>query len=165
MRSSPVEQKVFDIAVPVAQDLGLDIVCVKIIGEGGSRNVQVMAEDPETRKLNIDKCAELSRALSAVMDVEDPINGAYRLEVSSPGIDRPLMKIKDFDDFKGFEAKLETNTPTENGQKRFRGHIKGVQGTTVEIETDQGLAEIPFEHLVKAKLVLTDELIKATANQ
>lgn len=165
MRSSPIEQRIFDVSEPVAQDLGLEIVCVKIIGEGGSRSVQIMAEDPDTRKLGLDDCAKLSRAISAVMDVENIIEDAYRLEVSSPGIDRPLMKSEDFDTFKGYEAKLEISMPDENGQKRFRGYIKGITDNTIEIETDKGLAEIPFDLLTKAKLVLTDELIKATANK
>lgn len=81
--------------------------------------LQIMAEDPKTRNLGVDECADISRALSAVLDVEDPIKGAYRLEVSSPGIDRPLVKKGDFEDFEGFEAKIELHSPLETGQKDF----------------------------------------------
>lgn len=164
MKKTPLEQSIIDLANPIAEDMGLAIVAVKVTGANGGQNVQVMAEEPETGRLNIDKCAELSRALSAVMDVEDPINGAYKLEVSSPGIDRPLTRLQDFENYEGFEAKLETAMPTESGQKRFRGTLKGLNEDTILIDTDQGEAEIPFSALEKAKLVLTDELIKRTAN-
>lgn len=164
MRMSPIEYKITEFAKPVAEDLGLAIVAVKVSGEGGAQIVQVMAENPETRNLGVDDCAKLSRALSAVMDVEDPIQSAYRLEVSSPGIDRLLTRLHDFETYKGFEAKLETMMPAENGQKRFRGFIEGLEGETITLKTDQGLVEIDFESLAKAKLVLTDDLIKKTAN-
>lgn len=166
MRMTPLESKISKIAEPVVQDLGLSLVCVKVLSENGAQNVQIMAENPETRRLGIDDCTKLSKAIAAVMDVEDPINGAYRLEVSSPGIDRPLLKLEDFESYKGFEVKLETDTPIDvvTGQKRFRGRIKGTEGEVIKISTDQGPAEIPFGLIAKAKLVLTDELIKATAN-
>lgn len=162
MRATPLETRISEIVSPVVSDMGLDLVCVKIVGDGGSRNVQIMAEDPQTKRLDIDKCAALSKAVSAVLDVEDPISGAYRLEVSSPGIDRPLMRLEDFETYKGFEAKLETDMPNANGQRRFKGVLKGVKEENVAVETDQGLEEIPFAALVKAKLVLTDGLVKAT---
>lgn len=164
MKQTPLEKKITELALPVAEDLGLEIVAVKIVGEGGSQNVQIMAEDPKTGRILLDDCAKLSKAVSAVMDVEDPINGAYRLEVSSPGIDRPLTRLKDFVTYEGFEAKVESDTPNAIGQKRFRGVIKGVKDEQILIDTDQGEEEIPFASLVKAKLVLTDELIKKTAN-
>lgn len=164
MRSTPLENRIAEIARPAAQDLGLELVCVKIIGEGGGMNVQVMAENPATKNLGVEDCTKLSKAISALMDVEDPINGAYRLEVSSPGIDRPLVKIEDFETFKGFEAKLESDMPiVETGQKRFKGVLQGTNGNAVVIETEQGIAEIPFHNLTKAKLVLSDKLIKQTA--
>jgi len=163
MRSTPLENKVKDIVSPIVADLGLDLVCVNIIGEGGSRNVQIMAEDPETRRLGIDKCTELTKAISAIMDVEDPINGAYRLEVSSPGIDRPLVKKQDFETYKDLEAKIETMVPAENGQKRFRGRILGLENDDILLATDQGDVVIAFDNVAKAKLVMTDELLKRTA--
>ena len=101
---------------------------------------------------------------AALEQVGTLIAGRYRLEVSSPGIDRPLVRLEDFEHYKGFEAKLETMTPAENGQKRYRGVIKGLQDNRVLVETDTGQVEIAFSDLAKAKLVLTDELIKAAAS-
>ena len=164
MKTTPMESKIAEIVRPVVTDLGLELVCVRIIGEKGGQNVQVMAEDPATKKLGIEDCTKLSKAISTLLDVEDPIQGAYRLEVSSPGIDRPLLKIDDFETYAGFEAKLETDMPNETGQKRFKGVLKGIKDQKVLIDTEQGSAEIPFGSLTKAKLVLTDKLIKETAN-
>lgn len=164
MRYTPLEEKIAKLAAPVIEDLGFSLHMVKITGEGNAQNVQVMAEDPATQNLGVDDAAKISRAISAVFDVEDPINGAYRLEVSSPGIDRMLIKEKDFENFIGFEAKIETLTPSENGQKRWRGTINGIKDGKILVTTeDQGDVEIPYAALAKAKLVLTDELIKATA--
>lgn len=165
MKQTPLEHKITDIARPVIEDLGYNLVCVKIIGEGGSQNIQVMAENPKTKRLGIDDCTKISKALSAIMDVEDPINGAYRLEISSPGIDRPLIRLEDFETYKNLEVKIETSVPSENGQKRFRGMLKGIENEDqIALSTDQGDINIPYTSLSKAKLVLTDELIKATAN-
>lgn len=164
MRYTPLENKIANLAAPVIEDLGFTLHMVKITGEGNAQNVQVMAEDPATKNLGVDDAAKISRALSAVFDVEDPINGAYRLEISSPGIDRMLIKETDFEEYKGFEAKIETSIPSENGQKRWRGVIDGIKDGKILVTTqDQGEVEIPFSTLSKAKLVLTDELIKATA--
>jgi ribosome maturation factor RimP len=163
MRSTPLENKIADIARPAAQDMGLEIVAVKILGEGGGMNVQVLAENPATRNLGVEECTKLSKSLSALLDVEDPINGSYRLEVSSPGIDRPLVRLEDFETYKGFDAKLESDTPTLTGQRKFTGVLQGVNGDSVVIETDQGTAEIPFNNLNKAKLVLNEKLIKQTS--
>lgn len=166
MQLTPLEKKIADIASPLAVDLGLEVVHVSINGAEGTKIVQIMAEDPATGNLLVDKAAELSRALSAHMDVEDPIDGAYRLEVSSPGIDRVLTRKKDFEVYKTFEAKLERQMPDENGQKRFRGYIKGIDDKDIiTLETDNGPAHIAFGDLAKAKLVMTDELLKRTANK
>lgn len=163
MRSTPLEQKVARIAAPVIEDLGFSLVQVKIRGEGGLQSVQIMAEDPVTKRLGIDDCTKISKALSAVLDVEDPINGRYMLELSSPGIDRPLVRLEDFETYKGYEAKIESDTPAENGQRKFRGILHGLEGENILITTEQGEAKVPFPSLTKAKLVLTDELIKKTA--
>lgn len=163
MRQTPLELKIAKIVEPVITDLGFALVQIKITGEGGATNVQIMAEDPETKRLGIDSCAKISKAISAVMDVEDPINAKYRLEVSSPGIDRPLTRLSDFDTYKGYEAKVESDMPSENGQRKFRGRILGHDGQNVMLSTEQGDAAIPYAALTKAKLVLTDELIKTTA--
>lgn len=163
MRQTPLEKRIFDIAAPVITDLGFALVAVKTRSEEGSQTVQVMAEDPATGRLGIDDCTKISKAISVVMDVEDPIKGRYRLEVSSPGIDRPLTREQDFDKYAGFEAKLETDTPSLLGQRRYRGFIKGIKDGVITITTDTDDAEIEFNTLTKAKLVLTDKLIKATA--
>tara|TARA_R100001143_G_scaffold55148_1_gene51113 strand:- start:20 stop:517 length:498 start_codon:yes stop_codon:yes gene_type:complete len=164
MKQQPLELKISDIVAPVIQDLGFSLYCVKLTGQDGSTIVQIMAEDPATGRLGVDDCAKISRAVSAIMEVEDPIKSAYRLEVSSPGIDRFLIQPEHFEKYKGFEAKLETDSPAENGQRKFRGTIKALEDNKVLIVTDEGEVEIPFGTLTKAKLVMTDELIKATAN-
>ncbi len=154
-----VEQKVTEIIEPVIADLGFALVQVRMV-DGA---LQIFAENPQTNNLGIEDCKTISKAVSVILDVEDPISGAYRLEVSSPGIDRPLVKAEDYTRYTGFEAKVECKVPTETGQKKFRGTIKGLDGDVVELTTDQGEARIPFSDIAKAKLVLTDELIKATA--
>ena len=165
MRQTALERKIFDMIEPAANDLGLRLVHVSFGTNAGAGVVQLIAEDKETKRLNVGQCAELSRAASVLMDVEDPIDGAYRLEVSSPGIDRMLVCEKDFEDYAGFDAKLEADMPLANGQKRFRGILKGIENGDITIATDQGEQIVPFGMLKKAKLVLTDELIKATAQQ
>jgi ribosome maturation factor RimP len=119
----------------------------------------VMAEPVSRRAMSVDDCADISRAISALLDVEDPIAGTYSLEVSSPGIDRPLTKAKDYERFLGHEAKVETNAPIE-GRKRFKGPIKAVDARAVELTVEGVDIRIPFADIHKAKLVLTDALIK-----
>jgi len=164
MNYTPLEEKIANLVRSVIEDIGFSLHHIKITGDSGASLVQIMAEDKVTKNLGVDDAAKISRAISAVMDVEDPINGAYRLEVSSPGIDRLLFDENDFDEYKGFEVKIETAIPTENGQKRFRGFLNGIKDNKVLVKTDQGDIEIPYSSLSKAKLVLSDELIKATAN-
>lgn len=164
MKFTPLEERISSIVQPVIEDHGLALVCVRVIGEGGSRNVQVMAEDPATRKLGIEDCTKLSKAISAILDVEDPVEGHYRLEVSSPGIDRQLLKLEDFAFFAGLEARLETGVPQENGQKRFKGILKGLDGETILLQTDEGPARIAFGDLSKARLSLNDVLMRASEN-
>lgn len=161
MKQSYIERKITKLVQPVIEDKGFDLVCVTMQGQ----ELQIMAEDPKTRRLGVDDCAMLSREISTLLEVEDPIKGRYRLEVSSPGIDRPLIKLKDFADFAGFEAKIEINPPLE-GQKRFRGYLVGIdeEKEEIELDTDNGKAFLPHSSVEKAKLVLTDELIKRTAS-
>lgn len=158
MKQNALENKIAKLVRPVIEDKGYELVLVNMQGP----DLQIMAENPQTRKLGVDECALLSREISAILEVEDPIKGRYRLEVSSPGIDRPLVRLQDFADFSGFEAKIEISPPIE-GQKRFRGWLKGVEENEVLLETDHGPARLPFESIEKAKLVLTDELIRKTA--
>ena len=164
MNYTPLEQKIAELTAPIIEDMGFALHHVKISGALGAMVVQIMAEDKETKNLGINDAATISRALSTALDVENPIDGAYRLEVSSPGIDRILVNINDYEDYKGFEAKIESLTPIlENGQKKFRGCLGGINDDKILLATDQGDVEIPYASVAKAKLVLTDELIKATA--
>lgn len=121
-----------------------------------------MAERADGAPMTVDDCADISHAVSALLDVEDPIAGAYTLEVSSPGIDRPLTRLKDFERFAGFEAKLESRVSVD-GRKRFKGRLGGVEDGEILIDTEQGAARVPFDTVLRAKLVLTDELIRASA--
>ena len=150
---------------PEAQALGLDLVRVAMIGGTSDPTLQVMAERPDTRQLTIDDCADLSRRISEKLDAleaegRDPIEGGYRLEVSSPGIDRPLTRRSDFRDWAGHEARLKLD---EAGAKPLSGTIKGIDNDVVLLATPKGDREIPFESIASAKLLLTDALINATA--
>ena len=132
---------------------------------GKTKTLQIMAERPDG-SIDVDDCGQISTAVSALMDVEDPIEDNYALEVSSPGIDRPLTRLKDFERFAGFEAKLELQMPHE-GQRRFRGRLRGVEGDTIIVLLDEGERElrVSFAEMAKAKLVLTDDLIAASTPQ
>lgn len=157
-----------NLIAPSLADMGFEIVRVQLTGSGrGGRQVlQIMAERLDGT-MSVEDCAEVSRAASALLEVEDPIQGAYQLEVSSPGIDRPLTRLKDFERFAGFEAKLELQMPHE-GQRRFRGRLKGLEGDdTILLLLDEGERElkVSFAELAKAKLVLTDDLIAASTPQ
>ncbi|HLL30049.1 MAG TPA: ribosome maturation protein RimP [Allosphingosinicella sp.] len=148
---------------PAAQAEGLSLVRVKMIGGTSDPTLQVMAERPDTRQLTLEDCARLSRRLSALLDDADPIEHAYRLEVSSPGIDRPLTRLKDYDDWKGHEARIVLAEKLD-GRKVFGGELGGTEGDTVLVDV-QGLGPtgLPFAAIQSAKLVMTDRLIKATA--
>jgi ribosome maturation factor RimP len=152
---------------PEAAALGFDLVRVKLFGGKGDLTLQVMAERPDTRQLTIDDCAELSRRISDVLDAleaegRDPITDEYRLEVSSPGIDRPLTRLKDFSDWTGHEARIVLAAPIE-GRKVLTGLLKGVEGDRITIYLPKhGEMEIGFDQVGTAKLVLTDALIAAT---
>lgn len=147
---------------PEARALGFDLVRVKLFGSGEDYTLQVMAERPDTRQLNIDDCARLSRRLSELFDEVDPIEDAYRLEVSSPGIDRPLTRLLDFADWTGHEARVAT-TELVSGRKAFKGVLKGVEGEDILFaDAKSGDVSIPFSMVDSAKLLLTDALISAT---
>ena len=153
---------------PEARALGFDLVRVKLFGKGDERTLQVMAERPDTRQLTIDDCADLSRRLSDLLDRleeegRDPIEGAYRLEVSSPGIDRPLTRLKDYQDWAGHEARI-TLTEKLEGQRTFKGDLAGVEGEAVLVRSAAGVVStLPFAMIDDAKLVFTDRLLAATA--
>jgi ribosome maturation factor RimP len=150
------------LAEPVLDDLGFRLVRVMLSGQNGA-NVQIMAERPDGT-ITIEECAEISRQLSPVLDAHDPMPGSYALEISSPGIDRPLVRRSDFDDWIGYEAKLETRTLID-GRRRFRGLLKGLDGdeTRIEVEDDQAsrrIVSLPIANIAEARLVLTDELVR-----
>ncbi len=145
---------------PTAEAMGFEIVRVLITGTRRAR-LQIMAERADGGGMLVDDCARLSRAVSAVLDVEDPIAGSYELEVSSPGIDRPLTRLADFARFAGFVAKLESSAAGAEGRRRWSGRLLGLDGDRVRLATEDGEVAVPFASLAKAKLVLTDDLIAA----
>jgi ribosome maturation factor RimP len=155
-----VEQRVDTIIRPSLTHMGFRLVRAKLMDVMGRRTLQIMAERLDGTGMNVDHCAEISHTVSALLDVHDPISGEYHLEVTSPGIDRPLMTLEDFTRFIGFEAKLET-AMTLNGRKRYRGIIKAVEEEVITLHMDANDYAIPHSQIAHAKLVLTDALIKA----
>lgn len=156
-RAAAVERLI----APLLAATGYELVRVQIIGQQRP-TLQIMFERLDRHALSVENCVDVSRAVSALLDVEDPIAGSYTLEVSSPGIDRPLTRPEHFVRFAGFEAKFETRMPMD-GRKRFRGRLLGLEGEHVRIATPEGELALPLSDLQKARLVLTDELIAATA--
>ncbi len=156
--TNPVEERVIALIEPTAGELGYRIVRVRLSGNRRKR-LQIMGERISDGQMGIDDCTKLSRALGPVFDLEDPVQGEYDLEISSPGIDRPLMRIEDFERFVGFDAKLETAVPVNN-QRRWKGVIQAVNGDEITLATDQGEAKLKFSALSDARLVLTDKLIE-----
>lgn len=151
-------ERIAKLITPTLESLGFELVRVQLSGSQRP-TLQVMAEPAGGRVMSVEDCAEVSRAISALLDVEDPISGTYSLEVSSPGIDRPLTRVKDYERFIGHEAKIETNAPID-GRKRFKGAIKAVDAKAVALDVEGVEIRIPFAEIHKAKLVLTDALIK-----
>ncbi|MGA1613850.1 MAG: ribosome maturation factor RimP [Lutimaribacter sp.] len=161
-----IDKRLAEIVRPVIEDLGFELVRIRLMG-GETKTLQIMAERPEGG-IEVDQCADISNAVSAVLDVEDPILDAYNLEVSSPGIDRPLTRLKDFDTFEGYDAKLETSELID-GQRRFRGILAGIEGEDVLVNIQQGgdvvTVGLNIDWLTDAKLVMTDELIREMLRQ
>ena len=164
-----IDRRLAEIIGPVIEDMGFELVRIRLMS-GKSQTLQIMAERP-SGGIEVDECAEISTAVSAVLDVEDPILDTYTLEVSSPGIDRPLTRLKDFETFEGYEAKLET-TELIDGRRRFKGELAGVEGDEVLINVD-GSSEneetitlgLKFDWLSDAKLVMTDDLVREMLRQ
>ena len=154
-----LESRILLIAKPIVQDMGFEVIRIRLI-DGKSKLIQIMIDSPKMN-ITVDDCANISNELSAAMDVEDPYEDAFNLEVSSPGIDRPLTRICDFDQWSGYEAKLETTSAIE-GQKRFKGILSGTDGDEVLIKLDIGTIGLKFDWLSDAKLILTDALIRET---
>ncbi|MDT8345102.1 MAG: ribosome maturation factor RimP [Thermohalobaculum sp.] len=153
---APMDERLARIVEPTVVAMGFELVRLRFMG-GKRKTLQIMAERPDGT-MEVEDCAQLSRAISALLDVEDPISDAYALEVSSPGIDRPLTRLQDFSRWDGYEARLETDEMID-GRKRFRGVLAGVEGDEVLIEVEEGTVGLKFEWLSDAKLVLTDELV------
>jgi ribosome maturation factor RimP len=161
-----MDRRLADIVQPVIEGLGFELVRIRLMG-GATRILQIMADKPEGG-IEVDHCGDISTAVSAVLDVEDPIEENYVLEVSSPGIDRPLTRLKDFEMWKGWEARIET-TELIDGRRRFKGTLGGVEGEEVLIEIEDGKDTVTiglqFDWLSDAKLILTDELISEMLRQ
>ena len=152
---------------PEVKALGFDLVRVAMTGGRSDPTLQIMAERSDTRQLDLDDCQALSRKISDLLDAEeaagrDPVEGGYRLEVSSPGIDRPLTRPRDYADWAGHEARIKL-AETLQGAKQLSGIIEGIDDNVVSIATPKGIREVPFESIASAKLLLTDKLINATA--
>jgi ribosome maturation factor RimP len=161
-----IDRRLASIVAPVIEGMGFELVRIRLMG-GRTPTLQIMADRPEGG-IVVDECARISTALSAVLDVEDPIEDNYVLEVSSPGIDRPLTRLKDFDLWQGYEARLETAEQID-GRRRFKGTLQGTEGDEVLIEIEEGGAPVTiglkFDWLSDAKLILTDDLIAEMLRQ
>lgn len=155
-----LDQRIADLIAPALEDMGFGLVRARLMGGDTRRTLQIMIDRLDERGLSVEDCADASRALSAVLDVEDPITEAYTLEVSSPGIDRPLTRPRDFERFAGHEAKIEL-AELLDGRRRFRGILGGIEDETVWVDTDTERFGIPFAAIGDAKLVLTDALLEA----
>jgi ribosome maturation factor RimP len=154
---SELLRRIEDIVAPTIVGMGYELVRVAMSKGGGT--LQIMIEPADGRPMDVEDCASLSRALSAVLDVEDPIPSAYTLEVSSPGIDRPLTREKDYVRWAGHVARLETTQPIE-GRRRFKGTLLGLANGTIRLRLDGGKeADLPLSQVVRAKLELTDALL------
>ena len=162
IRESGLDARAAAIIEPIVEDMGFRLVRVRLYDNGGP-TLQVMAERPDG-SMTVGECEKLSKAISPVLDIEDPIPQAYSLEVSSPGIDRPLVRRSDFETWAGHKVKIETASMV-NGRKRFKGHILKVEGDFVHVTRDDAPADsdrehaIPMSTIATARLVLTDELI------
>lgn len=152
------------ILTPAAEEMGLELVRIRFGGEGRTRALQIMAERKDETPLTLGNCSELSKTASALLDVEDIIDGQYNLEVSSPGLERPLVKLKDFERFKGRDAKIELDEPVDD-RKRFKGTLEGIDEDNqilLQMEETGETVALPFAALFKAKLILTDDPLKSS---
>lgn len=172
MRAKTAEdRKLLELLDPVAEALGYAIVRLRLMGGSAvGRTLQIMAERPSDGDLGIDDCVKLSRVVSQVMDAADPVSGEYRLEVSSPGIDRPLTRVEDFTAYEGYEARLELDRLADR-RKRFKGVLAGIEPVegaphvAIDLEGEAETALVPFGWIVEAKLSLTDALMKRGAEK
>lgn len=159
MAGVDLASRIAELVGPTITAMGYALVRIQVLGRQRLR-VQIMAEKADGSGMLIDDCAALSRALSAVLDVDDPIAGAYTLEISSPGIDRPLVRIEDYRRFAGFEARIELARLVE-GRRRLQGRLRGAEGEAVRIEVGGVVLDVAFADIQRAKLVLTEDLLAA----
>jgi ribosome maturation factor RimP len=157
-----IDRRLADIVSPVIEGMGFELVRIRLMG-GKTRILQIMADKPDGG-IDVDDCGQISTAVSLVLDVEDPVEDNYVLEVSSPGIDRPLTRLKDFDIWAGWEARIET-TELIDGRRRFKGTLAGIEDDEVLVNVEEGTIGLKFEWLSDAKLLLTDELIAEMLRQ
>jgi ribosome maturation factor RimP len=161
-----IDRRLAAIVTPAIEGLGFELVRIRLMS-GKTRTLQIMADRPEGG-IVVEDCARISTAVSAILDVEDPVEDNYILEVSSPGIDRPLTRLKDFDVWQGYEARLETQELID-GRRRFKGVLAGTEGDEVLIEIEEAGAPLTiglkFDWLSDAKLILTDDLIAEMLRQ
>ncbi len=155
---TPLEDRLVELLTPIIDAEGFELVRLRLSGSN-TKTLQIMAERPDGT-MTAEDCAKLSRAISVVMEDADPLPDQYMLEVSSPGIDRPLTRLKDYDRWEGFEAKLELTQLVE-GQKRFRGTLAGTEDDNIciDLQGEEDTALIPFALIQSAKLMMTDDLI------
>ncbi|MFN3969942.1 MAG: ribosome maturation factor RimP [Gemmobacter sp.] len=161
-----IDRRLADIVGPAIEGLGFELVRIRLMG-GKTRTLQIMADRPDGG-IDVEDCAQISTAVSAILDVEDPVEDYYILEVSSPGIDRPLTRLKDFEVWKGWEVRMETSELID-GRRRFKGTLAGTEGDEVLIEIEEGAETVTiglqFDWLSDAKLILTEELIAEMLRQ
>jgi ribosome maturation factor RimP len=151
--------KIEELIGPTINSLGYDLVRVQILDEG-TKTLQIMVDRLDEANLTIDDCSIISKEISVIIDINDPIGENYLLEVSSPGIDRPLLRFKDFEKYAGFHARVDMNTALE-GRKKFKGKLIGTEGNNIRIKVKEETYLLPFSKIEKAKLTLTQELLDA----
>ncbi len=157
-----IDRRLAEIVSPTIEDMGFELVRIRLMS-GKRTTLQIMTERPDGG-IEVEDCAKISRAVSAILDVEDPISGEFNLEVSSPGIDRPLTRLKDFERYEGYEVKIDASELID-GRRRFKGVLQGVEDNEVLIEIQEGTIGLDFDLIADAKLVLTDELIAESLAQ
>jgi len=156
---STITEKINDLISPALADIGLWVVNVRFTG-GDDKILQIMVDRLDGTPVDVNDCENASHSISAILDVEDPVESAYTLEVSTPGIDRPLVRSQDWKKFVGFEVKIELKIPTETARRRYRGIIEGIDNDVITLVVDNNYENININNVLFAKLILTDELIK-----
>lgn len=153
-----LQDRIEALIAPAVEAMGYEIVRVRVSESGQDKLVQILADRLDGDAITIDQCTDITHAVSAILDVEDPITSAYRLEVGSAGMDRPLTKAKDYDRFAGRQVKIETVLPLD-GRRRFKGELRGIADQDITLETEEGTVVIPLGQVQEAKLIITDEMI------